>query len=145
MMIRHSPFEDALRAARLDLRPLAAGALSPLAPFLGRAAPERCATLALDLPDEGTVGAVAFAPDGVLATEVTCWIAPTYRGRGYASEGLRAALAWARDVWGRRCLTARHHEEAGAAARVLIKAGFLYTGRVEAAPCGHARWMVWLA
>jgi RimJ/RimL family protein N-acetyltransferase len=106
---------------------------------------------AIELPGEGAIGAIGFDPDGVLAREVGYWIGRPYWGRGYVSEALAAGLAWTRDHWGRRCITARHFVDNPASAAVLIRAGFLYTGRTEWRHCvsrGEAvlcRWMVWMA
>jgi RimJ/RimL family protein N-acetyltransferase len=60
-------------------------------------------------------------------------------------------MPWAREDWGRRYVVACHHHDNPASGSVLVRAGFLYTGHVEALPCtarGEAvdcRWMVWLA
>jgi RimJ/RimL family protein N-acetyltransferase len=138
MTIRLPPPQGLFRTTRLFLRPVA------------MPDPKAEALFAVDHPLEGRVGAVRFGPDRVLATQVNCWIDEPYRRRGYATEVLIGALTWARDAWGRRCVTARHFADDPAAARALIKAGFLYTGRTEMrASCARspslARWMVWLA
>lgn len=105
----------------------------------------------IELPGEGPVGVIGLDPDGMLSVEVGYWLGRPYWGRGYATEALAAALAWARDHWGRRCVTARHFADNPASGAVLIKAGFLYTGRVGPWPCRArgeevlTRWMVWLA
>jgi len=178
MTTRHPRPDGRLRTARLCLRPLglrdaarlrrfaqddqAAKAMACFpepyalldAPALARRAetadPSAEALFAVDHPAEGMIGTIGFGPDGVLATQVSCWIGRPYCRRGYATEVLVAALAWARDVWGRRCITAPHFADDAAAARVLSKAGFLYTGRTEmrpgrARPPALARWMVWVA
>jgi len=106
---------------------------------------------AIELPGEGPIGTIGFDPDGVLAHDVGYWIGRPYWGRGYVSEALAASLAWVAGEWGRRCVTARHFVDNPASAAVLLRAGFLYTGRTEWRPCvsrGEAvlnRWMVWLA
>ena len=113
--------------------------------------PEREAMFAIELPGEGAIGTIGFDPDEVLADEVGYWIGRPYWGRGLVSEALAAGLAWVRNQWGRRCITARHFVDNAASARVLAKAGFLYTGRTEPRfrlARGEAvvnRWMVWLA
>jgi RimJ/RimL family protein N-acetyltransferase len=106
---------------------------------------------AIELPGEGPIGTIGFDPDGVLAHEVGYWIGRPYWGRGYVREALAASLRWVADAWGRRCVTARHFADNPASAAVLLRAGFLYTGRTEWRHCvsrGEAvlnRWMVWLA
>lgn len=86
-----------------------------------------------------------------LSPELGYWLGRTFWGRGFATEAVQAALAWARDDWGLRFVAAGHFTDNPASARVLDKAGFLYTGEVqqrfslargEAAP---TRMMVWLA
>jgi RimJ/RimL family protein N-acetyltransferase len=105
----------------------------------------------IDLPGEGPIGVIGLDPDGVLSVEVGYWIGRPYWGRGYATEALIAVLAWAQSSWARRCVTARHFADNPASGAVLIKAGFLYTGRVGPSPCQSrgedvpTRWMVWLA
>jgi RimJ/RimL family protein N-acetyltransferase len=109
------------------------------------------ATFAIDLRGEGVVGVIGFDPDGVLARETGYWIGRPYWGRRLMTEALTAALAWARDEWGRRCVTARHFVDNPASAAVLSRAGFLHTGRIEQRHCAArrepvlTRWMVWLA
>jgi RimJ/RimL family protein N-acetyltransferase len=169
----------ALRTARLDLRPPAmadARRLASLAndfdvvrmtgsmpwPYTladaeafvrhaGEVDPTEEALFVIDLPGEGPIGTIGLDPDGVLSDEVGYWLGRPYWGRGYATEALVAVLAWARDAWGRRCVTARHFADNPASGAVLIKAGFLYTGRMGPWPCRSrgldvpTRWMVWLA
>ncbi len=82
--------------------------------------------------------------------ELGYWVGRAYWGRGLAGEAAGAALAFARSE-GRRAVTAGHFADNPASGRVLIKAGFLYTGEVErryALARGEAvsvRRMVWLA
>ena len=113
--------------------------------------PREEALFVIDLPGEGPIGVIGLDPDGVMTVEVGYWLGQPYWGRGYATEALTALLAWARDAWGRRCITARHFVDNPASGVVLIKAGFLYTGRIGPWPCRArgedvvTRWMVWLA
>ena len=113
--------------------------------------PSKEAAFAIDLRGEDAVGVIGFDPDGVLAREAGYWIGRPYWGRGLMTEALGVALAWARDEWGRRCVTARHFVDNPASAAVLLRAGFLDTGRTEPRHCvarGEpvlSRWMVWLA
>ncbi|MDO1559147.1 GNAT family N-acetyltransferase [Brevundimonas sp. 2R-24] len=114
--------------------------------------PRRQARFAIEHEDHGLVGGVGFThPDGDAAPEVGYWIGRPFWGRGFATEALEGALAWARRRWGRRAVMAGHFADNPASGRVLEKAGFLYTGerhrllsraRGEAA---EARMMVWLA
>ena len=46
------------------------------------------------------------------------------------AEAVTAALSWAGGEWGARVLAAGHFADNAASSRVLIKAGFLYTGEV---------------
>jgi len=113
--------------------------------------PAREALFAIDLHGEGLVGLLGFQPTGELAPEVGYWLGKAYWGRGIASEALAAAVVWAGEAWRRRCLLACHHLDNPASGRVLARAGFLYTGRVEMKPCrargedAPCRWMAWIA
>jgi RimJ/RimL family protein N-acetyltransferase len=113
--------------------------------------PAREAHFAIDLVGDGPIGGLGFYATGGHGPEVGYWLGREYWGRGLASEVLAAAMAWARGEWQQRCVVASHHADNDASARVLIKAGFLHTGRVEARPCRArgedvlSRWMVWLA
>jgi len=169
----------ALRTARLDLRPPAMADARRLAGLAndfdvvrmtgsmpwpctladaeafvrhaGEVDPAEEALFVIDLPGEGPIGTIGLDPDGVLSDEVGYWLGRPYWGRGYATEALLSVLAWARDGWRRRCVTARHFADNPASGAVLIKAGFLYTGRMGPWPCRSrgldvpTRWMVWLA
>jgi RimJ/RimL family protein N-acetyltransferase len=129
-------------------------ALADAESFVSRAEaadPAEEAMFAIDLPGEGPIGVIGLDPDGSLGVEVGYWLGRPYWGRGYATEALAALLGWARDGWGRRFVTARHFADNPASGAVLIKAGFLYTGRTGQWPCRArgedvpTRWMVWLA
>ena len=85
------------------------------------------------------------------APEVGYWLGRPFWGRGYRRpRRSTAVLAWARDGWGRRCVIARHFADNPASGAVLIKAGFLYTGRSAPGPaaraartCRRAGWCGW--
>jgi RimJ/RimL family protein N-acetyltransferase len=122
--------------------------------FIDRASacdPGREVHFAVDLDGEGPVGCVGFYPHETPGPELGFWFGRPFWGRGIATGMLAAVMAWARDEWGRRCVIACHHHDNPASGAVLIRAGFLYTGRVEALPCKArgedvaCRWMVWLA
>jgi RimJ/RimL family protein N-acetyltransferase len=67
------------------------------------------------------------------------------------SEAVAAVLAWAAPGWGRRLLTSGHFADNPASGRVLVKAGFLYTGEVgdrysiARGETAATRMMIWLA
>jgi RimJ/RimL family protein N-acetyltransferase len=108
-------------------------------------------TFAIELADEGLVGVVGLFtnPDG--SVELGYWIGRPYWGRGFATEATRNALLWARGAWRKRYVVAGHFADNDASGRVLVKAGFLYTGVVEHKPSiargrpAATRMMVWLA
>jgi RimJ/RimL family protein N-acetyltransferase len=122
--------------------------------FIGRATaahPDREAHFAIELIGEGPVGCVGFYPHESPGPELGYWLGQPFWGLGIATEMLAAVMPWARDDWRKRCLIACHQRDNAASGAALVRAGFLYTGRVEALPCkarGEAlavRWMVWLA
>jgi RimJ/RimL family protein N-acetyltransferase len=107
--------------------------------------------LAVERGDGAFMGVVGIHPKDGLAPELGYWIGRPFWGQGYMTEAVTAALAWARDDWGRRVLTSGHFADNAPSSQVLIKADFLYTGEVEQrfsvargeeAP---TRMMVWLA
>jgi RimJ/RimL family protein N-acetyltransferase len=100
----------------------------------------------------GPIGMSGFqrhGPSGLM--EIGYWLGRSFRGRGFATEATQAALLWAHVAWGKRAVLSSHFTDNPASARVLEKAGFLYTGNVEhrfSAGRGQeapARIMVWLA
>jgi len=121
--------------------------------FLSRVAdrdPARHASFAVDHDGE-QIGMLGFHPMEDGRCELGYWIGRDYRGRGFATEAVSAALDWAMGAWGRRFVMARHFSDNPASGEVLCKAGFLYTGEVvlggsrarkNPAP---VRTMVWLA
>ncbi|MDR3486097.1 MAG: GNAT family N-acetyltransferase [Bradyrhizobium sp.] len=132
--------------------------------FLSRARaldPAREIVFAIELDDEGLIGVIGFHPTSVLGgaiggsayvgPEVGYWLGRPYWGRGLATEAAAGALAWAKTAWRRRLVVSGHFADNPASGRVLEKAGFLYTGEIQARHC-HARgeptdtrMMVWLA
>ena len=108
-------------------------------------------TFAIDLPDEGLIGVVGMFTTAEGEVELGYWIGRPYWGRGYATEATRGALDWARERWKKRWVIAGHFADNDASGRVLVKAGFLYTGVVEHKPSiargepAATRMMVWLA
>ena len=107
---------------------------------------------AVDLFGEGLVGVVGFKPEeGSQLMDLGYWLGRPYWGGGLATEAATAALAWARDSWGRRALAAGHFTDNPASGRVLEKAGFLYTGvrrpygSVARGGLSESREMIWLA
>ena len=112
--------------------------------------PDREAVFTIENKDDGLLGVLGLHPSPAGA-EIGYWLGRPFWGRGYATEAVSAALAWARADWGRRFIVSGHFADNPASGQVLIKAGFLYTGEVtdrfslargeEAA----TRMMVWLA
>ena len=106
----------------------------------------------IEHPDFGPIGMTGYQrhpASGLM--EVGYWLGRTFRGAGFATEALRGALRWAQLDWGRRAIVSNHFEDNPASARVLVKAGFLYTGvRETRFSLGRGqsvatRMMVWLA
>jgi RimJ/RimL family protein N-acetyltransferase len=106
---------------------------------------------AIELVGEGPIGSVGFYPHETPGPELGFWIGQPFWGRGVASEMLGPVMAWARDEWRKRCVIACHFVDNPVSGTVLVRAGFLYTGRVERLPCRArgvavaSRWMIWLA
>jgi RimJ/RimL family protein N-acetyltransferase len=113
--------------------------------------PRREQVFAVDRPGEGQIGMLGFHPGDLGRTELGYWLGRPHWGQGYATEAVAAALAWARDGWGRRMIVAGHFEDNPASGGVLCKAGFLYTGEVQRrwstarSACAPTRMMIWLA
>ena len=107
-------------------------------------------TFVIERDDEGLVGAIGFHGPPGAPLEMGYWIGRPYWGRGYATEAARGALQWAGTDWGRRMVVAGHFADNPGSARVLVKAGFLYTGEVQRrhsrarGAIAPTRMMVWL-
>jgi RimJ/RimL family protein N-acetyltransferase len=99
----------------------------------------------------GPIGMTGFHRVEDPHAELGYWLGRTFRGRGFATEAVQAALTWAQRGWGRRAVLSSHFVDNPASGRVLEKAGFLYTGEVrERFSLGRGqavatRMMVWLA
>lgn len=104
----------------------------------------------IEAGDLGLAGVIGLdsAADGL---NLGYWLGRDFRGRGFATEAARMALAFASGSLGRRAVFAGHFADNPASGGVLVKAGFLYTGEVRtlfsvgrnaAVAC---RQMVWLA
>ncbi|HEY1927912.1 MAG TPA: GNAT family N-acetyltransferase [Caulobacteraceae bacterium] len=113
--------------------------------------PDEEALFAIEAQGEGVIGLVGFHANDQGDCEIGYWLGRPYWGRGLMTEAVRGAVDWAAHTWGRRFLMSGHFADNEASGRVLVKAGFLYTGetrwrfslaRGEAAP---TRMMVWLA
>ncbi len=111
----------------------------------------RSAVFAVETQDDGLVDVVGLHPAGRLGPEIGYWIGRPYWGRGLATEATAAVLGWARENWGQKVVVSGHFEDNPASGRVLVKAGFLYTGEVQArhskarGQIARTRMMVWLA
>lgn len=101
-------------------------------------------------PDHGLIGMVGLHQRERMP-ELGYWLGKAHWGKGYATEAVAAALAWARDVWKRKVVEAGHFADNPASGNVLIKNDFLYTGdvplkRSEARGADvPVRQMVWIA
>ncbi len=99
----------------------------------------------------GMIGVIGFHVTAEPYPEVGYWLGRTFWRRGFATEALQAALEWARVAWGKRAIASGHFADNPASGRVLVKAGFLYTGvvaqrrSVARAEAVETRMMVWLA
>ena len=113
--------------------------------------PRRASTFVIEHEDHGPVGVIGMFEAEDRVPETGYWIGREYWGRGYATEALEGALAWASRDWKRRAMVAGHFADNPASGRVLEKAGFLYTGERRRAfsrargSLTETRRMVWLA
>lgn len=76
------------------------------------------------------VGGIGFGRHDDGEVEIGYWIAPRFRGRGYAAEAVRAVLNQARTL-GHRRVYANHFADNDVNVQVLESAGFHDTGEVR--------------
>lgn len=144
---------DLAVAANTDVLPHPFG-VAEAETCLGRAAaadPDRRVAFVIEHRRLGPIGMIGFQEKVHRRPELRLWLGQPFWSRGYGGEATAAALRWARADWGRNVVWAGHFAGNEAAARLLVDAGFLYTGDVERRLCpakGEARptrMMVWLA
>ncbi|MFL5620254.1 MAG: GNAT family N-acetyltransferase [Gemmatimonadaceae bacterium] len=82
--------------------------------------------------DERVIGSAAFkgAPDDEGMVEIAYGIAPSYQGRGYATEAAKALVLFALERVDVTSIRAHTKPENGASGRVLAKCGFQQVGEV---------------
>ncbi len=68
--------------------------------------------------------------------ELSYWLMPSARGRGYARKALRAATDWARQTWGGAALTLEIRPDNEASIRTARAAGFVHWGTRLNSSCG---------
>ena len=137
-------------AANLETMPFPYG-IEHAEQFLGREIDwRRTPRFAIEHREFGFIGGLGF-DEKAGRLEVGYWLGRPFWGRGYATEALKAALAWAKADWRKKLVYAGHFSDNRASGAVLVKAGFLYTGDValrESLARGErvpSRSMVWLA
>ena len=85
----------------------------------------------IELKDGTHIGELCFkGMDGSGSAEIGYGIADRYRGCGYATEAVTAAVAWALNQNAITCVTAEANRENIASIRVLEKSGFELTDRI---------------
>ena len=87
----------------------------------------------IELPDGTRVGDLCFKglpPTG--AVEIGYGILDKFQCRGYATEAVAAAVAWAQRQPGVRCVEAETEPTNAASQRVLAKCGFVANGQIGA-------------
>ena len=82
--------------------------------------------------DDRVIGSAAFkgAPDDDGVVEIAYGIAPSYEGRGFATEAARALVEFALERVDVMSIRAHTKPENGASGRVLAKSGFQHVGEV---------------
>jgi RimJ/RimL family protein N-acetyltransferase len=105
---------------------------------------------ALENADGALAGLLGFHPTPA-GPEIGYWLGRPFWGLGLATEAVCAVLSHAAGAWGRRFVVSGHFDDNQASGRVLIKAGFLYTGEVQSRwsvarnAVARTRMMIWLA
>lgn len=95
--------------------------------------PSLLATLPGDRGEQ-VIGGAGLGLDEDGRVQLGYWIARHHWGRGYATEAARGVLSIAR-MLGYRRIVAAHYLDNPASGRVLRKAGFTPTGKVERRAC----------
>jgi RimJ/RimL family protein N-acetyltransferase len=125
--------------------------VAAFAALLAARDPARDLTLRIETRAGELVGGAGAHRGEALLPEIGYWIGRAFWGRGYATEATRGLCAHLAGAWSARGLQAGHFADNPASARVLEKAGFLYTGvrepRLSLArgEPAETRLMVWLA
>jgi ribosomal-protein-alanine N-acetyltransferase len=83
---------------------------------------------AVRLPTGELVGGVELSPRPQLAANVSYWVHPAQRGRGYARRAVALACAWVRDQSPLERLEIRVEPDNLASCRVALACGFEATG-----------------
>ncbi len=124
---------------------------------MARRNPREEAVFVIEHRQFGLIGGLGFHDRARLGTErrgteLGYWLGHPFWNRGYATEAVASALAWAKADWRKNVVWAGHFADNRASGQVLCKTGFLYTGDVEPtaslARGGETvptRMMVWLA
>jgi [ribosomal protein S5]-alanine N-acetyltransferase len=82
--------------------------------------------------DDRVIGSAAFkgGPDDEGVVEIAYGIAPSYQGRGYATEAAKALVEFALERVDVTSIRAHTKPDNGASGRVLAKSGFQHVGEV---------------
>lgn len=164
LILRRPVADDAAELAALANDPGVAGMLSTWPhPYevahadawlakVARADPRTRADFVIEHRQLGVMGVIGVGEDEPRRPEMGYWLGRPFWNRGYATEAVKATLAWAASDWRKNVVWAGHFADNRASGQVLCKAGFLYTGDVvEKTSLGRGgakvaqRMMVWLA
>ncbi|MFJ8442367.1 GNAT family N-acetyltransferase [Kitasatospora griseola] len=96
------------------------------------AEPRQHYRLAVDDAAGEPIGQAALTREGEHAAQLGCVLRPDTWGRGHAGEVTALLCALGFDTLGLHRLFARTDPDNAAAARVLVRAGFRYEGRIRA-------------
>ncbi|MBI1762201.1 MAG: GNAT family N-acetyltransferase [Acidobacteria bacterium] len=81
-------------------------------------------------PEDEFVGAIGLVEQVRQTFEIGYWVGRKYAGNGYASAAVQLVIALARSLKARKLLAGVFPENK-ASARILEKAGFIFTGAAE--------------